>query len=57
VKPWEPEDIAREIIKGINKNKFAIAPGLEIKFLNTFHSLLFPLLNRYFDCLIEHIKS
>lgn len=58
VKPWEPEDIAQEIVRGMmNKNKFAIAPGLEIKLLNTFHSLLFPILNRYFDYLIQHIKS
>ncbi|WRH66095.1 MAG: hypothetical protein RSE13_20850 [Planktothrix sp. GU0601_MAG3] len=41
----------------MNKNKFAIAPGLEIKLLNTFHSLLLPLLNRYFDDLIQQIKS
>ncbi len=57
VKPWEPEDIAQAIIRGINKNKFAIAPGLEMKFLNYFHSLLFPLLNRYFDRLIQSIKG
>ncbi|HEY9867284.1 MAG TPA: SDR family oxidoreductase [Candidatus Obscuribacterales bacterium] len=56
VKPWEPEDIAQAIIQGINQNKFAIAPGLEMKLLNTFHSLLFPLLSRYFDSLIKRIQ-
>jgi 3-dehydrosphinganine reductase len=56
VKPWEPEDIAQEIIKGIKNNHFAIAPGLEMKLLNYFHSLLFPLLNRYFDRLIQKAK-
>ncbi|MBE9146508.1 SDR family oxidoreductase [Planktothrix mougeotii] len=57
VKPWEPEDIAQEIIKGIKNNDFAIAPGLEMKLLNSLHSLLFPLLNRYFDHLIQKIKG
>jgi 3-dehydrosphinganine reductase len=52
---WTAESVAQEIIQGINKRTFAIAPGLEIKALNRLHSLLFPLLNWYFDRLV--IKS
>ncbi len=57
VKPWEPEKIAQEMIKGIQNSQFAIAPGLEMKLLNVFHSLLLPLLNHYFDRLIKNFKS
>lgn len=57
VKPWEPEAIAQEIIQGMKKNQFAITPGLEMKLLNFFHSLFLPILNCYFDHLIQRIKG
>ena len=49
--------MAREIIKGIEKNKTAIAPGLEIKIIYRFHSLLMPLLNRYFDSIVKKFNK
>jgi 3-dehydrosphinganine reductase len=49
---WTTERVAQEIITGITNQTFAIAPGLEIKLLNRLHSLIFPLLSRYFDRLI-----
>jgi 3-dehydrosphinganine reductase len=49
---WTAEAVARKIIEGINQRTFAIAPGLEIKALNKFHSLLLPILNWYFDRLV-----
>jgi 3-dehydrosphinganine reductase len=48
-KTWSAEAVAREIIKGITQQKFAIAPGLEMTIVNRFHSLIAPLLNQYFD--------
>jgi 3-dehydrosphinganine reductase len=58
---WKAEAVAKEIVKGISNRTFAIAPGLEIKALNRWHSLLFSLLNWYFDRLIvkaqKHSKS
>lgn len=56
VEPLEADDIAKEIIRGIEKQKFAIAPGLEMKILNRFHSVLFPILNQYFDQIVKKIK-
>lgn len=50
---WSAEGVAQEIVKGIIKPKFAIAPGLEMTILNRFHSILTPLLNKYFDRLVK----
>ena len=52
-KTWSAEAVAQEIIKGINKQQFAIAPGLELTVLNRLHSLVAPILNRYFDQIIN----
>ncbi len=51
-KVWSAEAVAKEIIKGIEKKTFAIAPGLEISILNKLHSLISPGLNYYFDRLV-----
>jgi 3-dehydrosphinganine reductase len=48
-KTWSAEGVAREIMKGIDRQKFAITPGLEMTIVNRFHSLIAPLLNKYFD--------
>jgi 3-dehydrosphinganine reductase len=48
-KTWSAEGVAQEIVKGINQQKFAISPGFEMTVLNRFHSLIAPLLNKYFD--------
>lgn len=52
-KTWSAEGVARDIIKGIEQKKFAITPGLEMTILNRFHSVIFPLLNKYFDRLTQ----
>ena len=54
---WSAEGVAQEIVKGIKKQTFAITPGLEITVLNRFHSILFPLLNKYFDRLVVKIRK
>ncbi|PSB12693.1 short-chain dehydrogenase [Pleurocapsa sp. CCALA 161] len=47
------EAVAQEILQGVAKNKFAIAPGMELMTLNRWHSLLSPLLNWYFDRIVD----
>ncbi|MEO1620022.1 MAG: SDR family oxidoreductase [Cyanobacteria bacterium J06632_3] len=50
-KTWQAQGVAHEILKGIEKGRFAITPGLEMTLLEKLHSPLAPLLNRYFDYL------
>jgi 3-dehydrosphinganine reductase len=51
-KTWQPEDVARMIIQGIQRKAFAIAPGLEMTLLFWLHSLVAPLLRWYLDGLV-----
>ncbi|MEL6493669.1 MAG: SDR family oxidoreductase [Cyanobacteria bacterium J06623_7] len=52
-KTWSAAAVAHEIMRGVERGKFAIAPGTELTLLNRWHSLLFPLLNWYFDHLVR----
>ena len=54
-KTWKPEDVASEVVKGIEKKSFAIAPGLEMNFLARFHSLLLPQIHWYFERIISNL--
>jgi 3-dehydrosphinganine reductase len=54
---WSAEGIADEILKGIEKNSFAIAPGMELSIISKFHSLLSPGLNWYFDRIVAKTAS
>lgn len=49
---WSAAGVAQEIVKGIKSDRFAITPGLEMTILNRFHSIIAPLLNKYFDRLV-----
>jgi 3-dehydrosphinganine reductase len=51
------EAVAQEILRGVAKNEFVIAPGIELMILNRWHSLLSPLLNWYFDRIIDKTKK
>ncbi len=55
-KLWSAEAVAKEIVKGIEKKTFAIAPGVELSILNKLHSLIAPGLNYYFDRLVAKSK-
>lgn len=55
-KTWSAEAVAREIIQGIEKKTFTIAPGLEMTVLAKFHSLIAPALNSYFDRLVTSTR-
>lgn len=52
-KVWKADDVAQTILKAIEQNKFEISPGTEVRLLTRLHSLIAPLLNRYFDALVE----
>ncbi|MEM7758988.1 MAG: SDR family oxidoreductase [Cyanobacteria bacterium P01_A01_bin.40] len=52
-KTWSAAAVAAEILRGVDNQKFAIAPGTELTILNRWHSLLAPLLNWYFDLVIN----
>ena len=49
---WKADDVAKVILKGIQKNHFSITPGLEMSALARIGSLINPLLQRYFDHLV-----
>lgn len=50
---WTAENVAKVILRGIHNNDFAITPGLEMKLLQVLHSLLNPILNWYFDGIVQ----
>ena len=56
-KTWSPQAVAQQILRGVEQNKFAIAPGMELTILNKLHSLLAPVLNWHFDRLVENIDN
>ena len=46
---WQADDIARAILRGIGKRRFAITPGWRMSLLHRFGGPAAPLLARYFD--------
>jgi 3-dehydrosphinganine reductase len=56
-KLWNAKDIAQEILKGIKKKSFIIAPGLEMSLLAKLHSVLLNPINYYFDQIIAKVRS
>jgi 3-dehydrosphinganine reductase len=51
-----PEQVADAILRGIRRGHFAIAPGLEMTALNRLHSLIGPVLHRFwFDPVIARV--
>ncbi|MEL6927735.1 MAG: SDR family oxidoreductase [Cyanobacteria bacterium J06600_6] len=51
-KTWSPVAVAEQILRGVEKQRFAIAPGWELAIVNRWHSLLTPVLNWYFDRIV-----
>ncbi|NEP04749.1 MAG: SDR family oxidoreductase [Okeania sp. SIO2G4] len=49
---WSAEDMAVEIVRGMKKKTFAIAPGLEMTLLDKLHSLLAPIIRWYMDLIV-----
>lgn len=51
-KLWQADDVARVVLDGIDRGKFELSPGTEIAVLTRLHSVITPLLNRYFDRIV-----
>ncbi len=49
---WSATDMAAEILRGVRKKSFAIAPGLEMTLLDKLHSLLAPIIQFYMDLIV-----
>ena len=56
-KAWKAEAVAAEIVRGVEKGRFAIAPGTELTVLNRLHSAIAPLLNWYFDRIVKQVNN
>ena len=56
-KAWKAEAVAAEIVRGIEKRRFTIAPGTELTVLNRLHSAIAPLLNWYFDRIVKQVNN
>jgi 3-dehydrosphinganine reductase len=56
-KTWSAEAVGQEIIKGIERKSFMITPGIEMSILAKIHSLVYPLLNRYFDRTVAQVRA
>ena len=52
-----PEEVAQSVINGLSRKRFMITPGLEMTLLSRLHSLIHPVLNRYFDGVIAKVLS
>jgi len=46
---WKPDAMAAVIVEGIRRRSFVITAGLEMKLLVHLHSVIAPVLRRYFD--------
>ncbi|ANV84453.1 short-chain dehydrogenase [Picosynechococcus sp. PCC 7003] len=54
---WTAEQVASTILRGVRRQKFVIAPGLEMQLLYRLHSLLAPVLQWYFDRLVARARQ
>jgi 3-dehydrosphinganine reductase len=54
---WSAEDVAKAIVRGIRAKSFMITPGLEMSLLGRLNSLLSPVLQRYFDSLVDKTRQ
>ncbi|MGJ3245327.1 MAG: SDR family oxidoreductase [Elainellaceae cyanobacterium] len=54
---WTADHVAAEILNGVRKNQFAIAPGTEMSVLSRFHSIISPALNWYFDRIVATVQT
>ncbi|MEM7030088.1 MAG: SDR family oxidoreductase [Chloroflexota bacterium] len=43
------DQVAVSIVQGIQQKKWSITPGMEMRLLSRWHSVMQPILNRYFD--------
>lgn len=53
---WQPDAVAREILRGLKKRRFAITPGRRMTLLYWLGGPLAPLLARYFDRVVRRAR-
>jgi 3-dehydrosphinganine reductase len=56
-KIWSADQVAAALCKGIQNHQFMITPGQEMTVLARLHSLIAPLLNRYFDGMVAKLRA
>ncbi|WP_088892547.1 SDR family oxidoreductase [Leptolyngbya ohadii] len=54
---WSADGVAREIMTGLQKQAFTIAPGTEMSVLAKLHSVIAPGLNWYFDRMVREVRG
>ncbi|MBV5259919.1 SDR family oxidoreductase [Synechococcus moorigangaii CMS01] len=54
---WTAKRVAASILRGVQRQQFAITPGLEMQLLYRLHSLLAPVLQWYFDRLVARARQ
>ena len=54
---WSPDDVARVILDGVRRNRFAITPGWEMWALSRLHSLIGFILHHQFDRLAKAARK
>ncbi|MEW6669025.1 MAG: SDR family oxidoreductase [Thermodesulfobacteriota bacterium] len=48
---WSADRVAQVILEGVRRKTFLIAPGMEMRLLSRFHSILQPFIHKYLDYL------
>jgi len=54
---WSAEDVAKVIVRGIDKKRFCIAPGWEMTLINIMHSVINPIIQWQFDRLAAKARN
>lgn len=52
---WDPEDVARRIFDAADRKAFTVTPGLVLRLLNTFHSVISPFFRAYQNRLVRSV--
>jgi 3-dehydrosphinganine reductase len=55
-KVLQPEEVAHAIVNGMRRNRFSIAPGLEMSVLSRLSSLIEPAMNWYMDSVVRSVQ-
>src|SRR5262249_15343 len=55
VKAWSAEDVAACTMRGIEREAFAITPGLTMTLMNRMPGMVLPILDWYCDKLVESV--
>lgn len=56
-KPWPADRVARIIVKGADRGRFEIYPGLQMALLGRFGAVVAPVLRWYFDLKIATVRK